>query len=74
MASEDFEMSCQMLDRIEARETMLAVNVAGFPHSKDSWRKSFHRNLSMISDPDKSARTDAMSTEQLAMMLSGRRG
>jgi hypothetical protein len=59
---------------MEAREMMLALNVSGFPHSKESWRKSFHKNLAMAADPEKSSRLDSMSTEELAMMLTGRQG
>lgn len=70
MSADDFEASSKVMLRLEAREQLLAINAATYPHAKKGWQDKYHKMVHKSAMPPKSESVgDSMSTEDLARLM-----
>jgi hypothetical protein len=75
MSVDDFHSAEILIPRFEARDQLIAISCATYPHSKKNWQDKHHRALRdqcMADVVDRPSGAPVLSTSDLASIMAGR--
>lgn len=71
MDADDFHNSECLIERLTARDQLLAINVAAYPTAKREWQKKYHKTMFQQAYPRDSSEGPELSTADFARLVGG---